>query len=99
MEADLGKALTLLRVDGGASQNDLLMQFQADVLNVPLSRPEVIETTALGAAILAGLGSGIFSDLGAAKASWRENIRLAPGMSEEERGTHMARWREGLARV
>jgi glycerol kinase len=99
METDLGRGLTLLRVDGGAAANDLLMQFQADLLRVPISRPEVIETTALGAAMLAGLGAGIFPDLHRLRTVWKEQRRFTPGMADDERHAHLLRWREGLRRV
>jgi glycerol kinase len=78
MEADLGRKLTELRVDGGAAQNDLLMQIQADLLKTTVVRPQVIETTALGAAILAGVGIGWFTSLADARASWREDRRFVP---------------------
>ena len=61
MEEDSGRTLTTLKVDGGAAANDLLMQFQADVLGVGISRPEILETTALGSAFLAGLGTGLWT--------------------------------------
>ena len=64
------------------------MQFQADLLRVPISRPEVIETTALGAAMLAGLGAGIFPDLHRLRAVWKEQRRFTPGMADDERHAH-----------
>ena len=99
MEADLQARLSLLRVDGGASANNLLMQIQTDLLQVPISRPQVIETTALGAALLAGLGAGLYADLEQVRAIWREERRFVPSMSQERREQHLALWREGLKRV
>ncbi len=99
MEADLGKPLGVLRVDGGASSNNMLMQFQADVLDTLVSRPVMVETTALGAALLAGLGAGIFSDLEAVRAAWKEEQRFVPSMSAEHRAQALALWNQGLSRV
>lgn len=77
MEADCGKKLTALKVDGGACSNNLLMQFQADLLDVPVDRPQIIETTALGAAYLAGLAVGVWNDKEELKDSWKSggNVR------------------------
>jgi glycerol kinase len=99
MENDLGRRLTLLRVDGGAAANNLLMQFQADVLDVPISRPRTIETTALGAALLAGLAVGMFSGLDAIRATWKEDRQFTPVMTPAQRSRHLTLWREGLGRV
>jgi len=99
MERDLGRRLTILRVDGGAAANNLLMQFQADLLDVPISRPAMLETTALGAALFAGLGAGWFTDTNDIAATWREQRRFMPAMSSAVRGSHLDRWREGLRRV
>ena len=78
MERDAGRSLTVLKVDGGASANDLLMQFQSDVLGVEISRPEMVETTALGAAFLAGLGTGVWKDQDQVRQTWREQKRFQP---------------------
>lgn len=99
MQADLGRDLKLLRVDGGASKNNLLMQIQCDLLQVTLSRPTIVETTALGAALLAGLGAGIFSDLSSITDSWREERAFTAAMSDAERDKLLALWAEGLKRV
>ncbi len=99
MERDVGRRLSELRVDGGACANNLLMQFQADVLDVPISRPEVVETTALGAALFAGLGAGVFSSLDAISESWREERRFHPAMSAEARAGHLARWQAGVTKA
>ncbi|MBL7684711.1 MAG: glycerol kinase, partial [Deltaproteobacteria bacterium] len=82
MSKDLGKKLKILKVDGGACANNLLMQFQSDVLGIPLSRPEMIETTALGAAFLAGLATGVWKNTQAITKAWKENQRFTPKMSK-----------------
>ena len=99
MEQDLSEPLRALKVDGGACANNLLMQFQADLLDVSLVRPEIIETTALGAAMMAGIGAGVYSGFEDVKGAWREDRRFAPDISAEAREEHLARWRDGLARV
>ena len=98
MEAASGKPLSELRVDGGACANAWLMQFQADMLGVPVVLPEITETTALGAAYLAGVGIGSWtvSDL---RGAWRERRRYEPVMSEDERATLLAGWSEALAKA
>jgi glycerol kinase len=83
MEADSGKKLTILRVDGGASANNLLMQFQSDILNTPVERPEIIETTALGAAYLAGLAVGFWTEADIEK-KWKLDQVFAPAMDTAE---------------
>jgi glycerol kinase len=92
MERDAGRPLTVLKVDGGASANDLLMQFQADVLGVEISRPEMVETTALGAAFLAGLGAGVWKDQAEVKKTWREQKRFTPTADRARVAEHLARW-------
>ncbi len=99
MESDLGHPLTTLKVDGGACANNLLMQFQADTLGVPIVRPVMTDTTALGSALMAGLAVGMFSDLDAIRATWRADREFTPSMSSADRAEHMARWQGGLARV
>jgi glycerol kinase len=78
MTKDLGKKLKILKVDGGASANNLLMQFQSDILGVALSRPKMIETTALGAAFLAGLATGVWENTLAISHHWQEDRRFLP---------------------
>jgi glycerol kinase len=85
-----------LRVDGGACVNDLLMQFQADLLGIPVVRPKVIETTALGAAYLAGLGCGLIGSLDELAAQWQVERRFLPTMSREEAGGLMADWERAV---
>jgi glycerol kinase len=92
MERDAGRPLTVLKVDGGASANDLLMQFQSDVLGVEISRPDFVETTALGAAFLAGLGTGVWKDQAQVKQTWREQKRFRPAADREHIAQHLARW-------
>jgi glycerol kinase len=99
MERDAGRALTVLKVDGGASSNDLLMQFQSDVLGVEIARPELVETTALGAAFLAGLGTGVWKDQVQMKQTWREQKRFKPTDDRARVTEHLARWDAAVARA
>jgi glycerol kinase len=97
-EAASGERLTSLKADGGATANRWLMQFQADVLGVTVIVPEIAETTALGAAYLAGIATGVW-DLGQVAAMWREAARYEPRMSEDERESLLAEWRRAVARA
>jgi glycerol kinase len=97
--SDTGAPLRELRVDGGAAVNDLLMQFQADVLGVPVVRPRVTETTALGAAYLAGLATGFWANPEALRAERKGDVRFAPGMSPAERAERRARWKKAVERA
>jgi glycerol kinase len=90
--------LSELRVDGGAAGNDLLMQIQADVLGIPVVRPKVLETTALGAAYLAGLASGVWPDRNVIARQWRAGARFEPRMSSEEAGRRLDEWRRAVER-
>jgi len=98
MQKDAGEKLSELRVDGGAAANDLLMQFQADILGVPVVRPKVLETTALGAAYLAGLHTGVWSSPKEIAAQWQMDRRFTPQMPRDEAATLLARWREAVKR-
>ncbi len=98
MERDAGMALAELRVDGGAAANNLLMQFQADLLGVPVVRPKVLETTALGAGYLAGLAVGYWKDAADVSANWRVDRRFEPSMSRDRAGELRARWEKAVAR-
>jgi glycerol kinase len=98
MHADSAIGVTELRVDGGATQNDLLMQFQADMLGVPVVRPKVYETTALGAAYLAGLAVGFWPDGGALAAQWRLDRRFEPALSADRRAALRADWARAVQR-
>jgi glycerol kinase len=89
---------TDMRVDGGMTANELLMQFQADVLGVPVIRPEVTETTALGAAYAAGLAVGFWSDQDELRERWSEDKRWEPQMSEEDREAGYKNWQKAVER-
>jgi glycerol kinase len=99
MQKDAGQKLTELRVDGGAAANDLLMQFQADLLGVPVLRPKVLETTALGAAYLAGLTVNLWKSRDDLASHWQLDRRFEPHMDRREAEAKMARWREAVARA
>jgi glycerol kinase len=98
MQADSGIVLSELRVDGGATANNLLMQLQADVLGVPVVRPVVTETTALGAAYLAGLAVGVWQSAAELSAQWAVDKRFEPLWSDSERWRKRERWLEAVAR-
>jgi glycerol kinase len=97
MEEDVGTALRELRVDGGATENRLLMGLQADVLGVPVVRAAQRETTALGAAWLAGLGVGLWSGTDELGGLWEGEETFRPGWGAEERARGAARWRRAVA--
>jgi len=97
MQQDAGHPLSELRVDGGAARNDLLLQFQADLLGVPVLRPANTETTAFGAAALAGLGVGFWQSESELAALWALERRFEPRMSRADAGARRARWNEALA--
>ncbi len=99
MQKDSGIELTELRVDGGASANDLLMQFQADILGVPVVRPKVAETTALGAAYLAGLAVGYWKDEREVARNWQVDRRFEPAMPRERVDALVAGWERAVGRV
>src|SRR5207248_573225 len=99
MSQDIGKPMPMFRVDGGASTNDLLMQFQADLLQTPIERPRMVETTALGAAFLAGIGTGMWAGTKEVAKAWKPGRRFLPKMKDEAREAHLARWRKAIARV
>ena len=99
MSLDAGARLEVLRVDGGAAVNDGLLQFQADILGVPVERPTTTETTALGAAFLAGLATGVWGSTEELAATWRLDRRFEPSMSPAERARLLERWRRTLERT
>jgi glycerol kinase len=99
MEKDAGIRLKELRVDGGACANNLLMQFQSDLLGVPVVRPRVSETTALGAAYLAGLGVGYWKNTAEIAAQWKADRRFAPAMKPAERRKFLQGWSKALDRA
>lgn len=98
MEADSGETLRELRVDGGASANNFLMQFQADVLSKRIVRPTDVETTALGAAYLAGLAVGVFKDTKEIEQFWKADRTFEPAMSESRRDALWSGWKSAIAR-
>jgi glycerol kinase len=99
MRTDSGVALTELRVDGGMVHNELLMEFQADILGVPVIKPFVAETTALGAAYAAGLAEGVWDSLDDLRANWVEDRRFKPRMAQDRRQWLYARWQQAVART
>lgn len=99
MKSDAETEITELRVDGGASRNDLLLQFQADILQVPVIRPKIVETTALGAAYLAGLSSGFWSDPSEIESVWQTEKVFQPQMPSDEVAGRRERWNEALRRA
>jgi glycerol kinase len=98
MQADSGVKVNELRVDGGASRNNMLMQFQADLLGIPVVRPAITETTALGAAYLAGLAVGFWKDRAEIKEQWKIETTFHPQRSESEISQLRGRWRQALER-
>jgi len=99
MEEDLGRPLRDVRVDGGATANELLMQFQADVLQAPIVRPKMVQTTALGSALMAGLAVGLWDGLDGIRAAWQAERRFEPEMSAAAADEHLARWHAAVARA
>ncbi len=99
MRADSGVDLTALKVDGGMVQNELLMQFQADVLGVPVIRPTVSETSALGAAYAAGLATGFWAGFDDLRGNWGEDKRWTPAMDEARRESSYAEWKKAVTRT
>ncbi len=97
MEIDLGSPMRELRVDGGAAVMDVLCQFQADLLGIPVRRPRHTETTALGAAFLAGLGAGLWTDADLA-GLWKLDREFEPAMSRDQAGSLQSQWREAVKR-
>src|SRR5206468_1816664 len=99
MQSDAGIRLKELRVDGGACMNNLLMQFQADLLGVPVVRPKVSETTALGAAYLAGLAVGFWKNQAELATQWQVDRRFTPTTTGAERRRLVAGWHRALERA
>lgn len=98
MESDVGHAVDSLKVDGGASRDDFLLQFQADILNKPVLRPVIRETTALGAASLAGLAVQFWSGMDEVRHLWQCNSRLVPSMSAEQRKQSISGWHKAVSK-
>ncbi|MBX5481269.1 MAG: glycerol kinase GlpK [Myxococcaceae bacterium] len=99
MRQDSGRDIPTFKVDGGAAANDLMMQFQADVLGTEVVRPKNLETTSLGAAFLGGLGAGVWQSPEEIRAAWKADKRFVPKMSEEERTRHLTKWKRGVERA
>jgi len=99
VNADSGVPLTEIKVDGGMIANNLLMQFQADILGVPVVRPVVAETTALGAAYAAGLAVGFWSGLDELRTNWQEDSRWTPQMDEGERSRQLRNWKKAVTKT
>ncbi len=99
MEADAGEPIRELRVDGGAAVNNFLMQFQADILGKPVIRPADVETTALGAAYLAGIAEGVWSGTAEVESFWQVERRFEPSMSDAQRSQLMDKWRDAVGRT
>jgi len=99
MEQDAGEPLKELRVDGGACVNNLLMQIQADLVQSEVIRPAVVETTALGAALLAGLATGVWSSKEDVAKHWKQEREFTPQLDAETRNQHMAEWKAAVQRV
>ena len=96
MEADAGLAIKEVRVDGGATVNNYLMQFQADILNTTVIRPQITETTALGAAYLAGLAVGFWNSIEEVEAYWQKERAFEAGIGEESRAKHQNNWKRAI---
>ena len=96
MAMDASEALNIIRVDGGASANNLLMQLQADILQVPVSRPQIIETTALGAAVLAGLAVGFYDSLEQVANTWHEERRFEPQATRQWVSDKLRSWQKAV---
>ena len=99
MEKDSGVKLTALKVDGGMVYNDTLMQFQSDILGVPVIRPKVAETTALGAAYAAGLATGFWSNLEDLRKNWQVDKTWEPNMADADRAKMMGEWKKAVTRT
>ena len=99
MRKDSGRNPSRLQVDGGASANAFLMQFQADISQIPVVRPQVTETTALGAAMMAGLGCGMYSDAEEVISVWKKDLEFTPGMDEATRIMNLNGWHKAVSRA
>jgi glycerol kinase len=99
MTKDIGMPVEAVRIDGGMAANAWLGQFLADILQAPVERPQNLETTALGAAFLAGLSTGVWNDLGALERTWKQRDGFAPAMPAERRAHLVAGWRDAVART
>jgi glycerol kinase len=98
MRSDAGDSLAELRVDGGAAVNNALLQYQADIMQLPVVRPQVTETTALGAAYAAGMATGVWKGRDAIAGHWKVDRRFEPQMSADEATSIRARWKDAIGR-
>jgi glycerol kinase len=96
MQADAGLPIKEVRVDGGATVNNQLMQFQADIINTNVVRPKVTETTALGAAYLAGLAVGFWKDINELQQHWQKDKAFTPSMQDEKRNDLQKNWKKAV---
>jgi glycerol kinase len=99
MADDRGQPGSILKVDGGAAQNNLLMQMQADLINRPVSRPQTVETTSLGAAMLAGLAIGFWNDTKELAASWQEERNFSPQADSAWREALLEQWQSAIKKI
>ncbi len=99
MTQDSGQPIPVLKVDGGASANDLLMQYQSDILGVPVVRPRNLQTTAAGAAFLAGIGAGVWTEPEEIRSSWRAEKTFKPRMDDSSRARALAKWQRAVERA
>ncbi len=99
MKTDSGRGIPSFRVDGGAAANNLMMQYQADVLGVPVTRPKDLQTTSLGAAFLGGLGAGVWTSTDQIQHVWKADRVFAPKMHGDERARHLAKWKRAVERA
>ena len=99
METDFGRGFSEIRVDGGASSNNLMLQFQADILGTEVIRPAVMETTALGAAYLAGLAIGFWDSISELKTHWSPDRVFSPTMDQSTVDTHIRNWQRALKKA
>ena len=99
MTQDSGQPIPVLKVDGGASANDLLMQYQSDILGVPVVRPRNLQTTAAGAAFLAGIGAGVWTEPEEIRGSWRAEKTFKPRMDDSSRARALAKWQRAVERA
>ncbi|HSP19401.1 MAG TPA: FGGY-family carbohydrate kinase, partial [Myxococcaceae bacterium] len=99
MTQDSGLPIPVLKVDGGASANDLLMQYQADILGTPVVRPRNLQTTAAGAAFLAGIGAGVWTGPDEIRGAWKPGKTFRPRMAEAARAHALAKWKRAVERA
>jgi len=98
MEKDIGEKINKLRVDGGASANNILMQFQSDILNTEVQRPEILETTSLGVAYMAGINVGFWNDIEEVKNHWQLSKQFSPGIESSKRNSLLSDWKNAVKR-